>query len=424
MVRAYLARADRLAHLGAWSYLDRAGALAAARALEARPAAGLPLYGLPVAIKDVVAVRGLPWEAGSAVLAGQRAREDATVVRRLRAAGAVVLGKARTHEFAIGEPVPPGPGGPGTGVHPWTPAYAPGGSSSGSAVAAAAGLCALALGTDTGGSVRAPAAACGVVGYVPRRLGGMPAGVVPLVPSMDRLGWLARTVADVALAERLERPDLPPPRPRLPRRAAVLPDDWRSLCDQEVLERYEVVERDLRAEGVELVAVPLGSPAELGKIWRAHAWETARAHRRRGWWPAHAAAYGPGAGAFVRAGDALPDAAYRAARRRREQWAAAVERQLAGFDVLLAPTTPFPALPASGAPNERVFAWYAFVLPWNLSGHAALSLPCGYAADGVPLGLQVVAPSGREGMLLAVARGLERRYAPPVRDAAEGSAPA
>ena len=180
------------AGLGAWRAWDPGAAEAEANRMDAARRNELPLWGIPIGIKDIIDVAGTPTTANSRVLAGTVAHADAPVVARLRAAGALILGQTATHEFACGTVTP------GTS-NPWDLGRIPGGSSGGSAAALAAGHCLGALGTDTAGSIRIPAALCGVVGLKPRP-GLVPMeGVIPLAPSFDVVGPLARTVDDVAL---------------------------------------------------------------------------------------------------------------------------------------------------------------------------------------------------------------------------------
>src|SRR5206468_1307742 len=180
------------AALRAWMAWDPGVAQAEAIRMDSIRRSELPLWGIPIGIKDIIDVAGTPTTANSRVLAGTVPHADAPVVARLRAAGALILGKTATHEFACGTVTP------GTS-NPWDLGRIPGGSSGGSAAALAAGHCFGALGTDTAGSIRIPAALCGVVGLKPRP-GIVPReGVIPLAPSFDVVGPMARTVGDVAL---------------------------------------------------------------------------------------------------------------------------------------------------------------------------------------------------------------------------------
>src|SRR5215831_13310071 len=192
LVEACLRRIDALEpHLRAWVHVDRAGALEAAARLDAAAAAGRwhgPLHGVPVGLKDIFHVAGLTTTAGARGFADVLPREDAAAVARLRAAGAVVLGKLQTTEFAFVDPAPT--------LNPWDPARTPGGSSSGSAAAVAARMVPLALGSQTVGSTLRPAAFCGVVGLKPTYGRISRRGVVPAAWTLDHVGIFTRTVAD------------------------------------------------------------------------------------------------------------------------------------------------------------------------------------------------------------------------------------
>ena len=186
--------------LNAFIRLDAEGAMQAAAQAQAELAAGRrrgPLHGVPVGIKDIIDVAGLPTTGHSKILLGNIAKADAPVVQKLRGAGAIIMGKLSTHEFAIGGPSFDLPFPPAR--NPWNPEHHPGGSSSGSGAGVAAGLFPLALGTDTGGSVRNPASACGIVGLKPTYGLVSRRGVFPLSFTLDHVGPLARTAADTAL---------------------------------------------------------------------------------------------------------------------------------------------------------------------------------------------------------------------------------
>ncbi len=224
VVEAYLAAIDqREPDVRAFTTVTADRARAAARAAARRLADGdqSPLLGVPLAVKDLIDVRGVPTTAGSRVLDGNVAPRDAPAWARLRRAGAVLLGKANTHEFAYGGTTDPT-------RNPWALDRIVGGSSGGPGAAVAAGLCAAALGTDTAGSVRIPASLCGVYGFKPTNGAISTAGVIPLAPTLDVVGPLARTVEDIELLfgalARASMPTRPaPPRPRYaatPRRAA------------------------------------------------------------------------------------------------------------------------------------------------------------------------------------------------------------
>src|SRR5580704_7662588 len=201
LLNALLARIDRLdSKLHAFIRLDAEAAMAAARAAEAEMAAGRvrgPLHGVPVGIKDIIDVAGLPTTCHSKILVDNVAKADAAVIARLRQAGAIVVGKLSTHEFAIGGPSFDLPFPPAR--NPWNPGHHPGGSSSGSGAGVSAGFFPLALGTDTGGSVRNPASCCGIVGLKPTYGLVSRRGVFPLSFTLDHIGPMTRTVEDNAL---------------------------------------------------------------------------------------------------------------------------------------------------------------------------------------------------------------------------------
>ena len=204
LLQALLARIDRLdGELRVFVTLDREGALRAAREAEAAFAAGRsrgPLHGVPVGVKDIIDVEGLPTLCNSRLRQGHVARADAAVVARLRASGAVILGKVATHEWALGGPAFDGPAPPAR--NPRDPSRHPGGSSSGSGAGLAAGFFPLARGTDTGGSIRHPAAMCGITGIKPTNGLVSNHGVMPLVPTFDCVGPLVRSARDAARGPR------------------------------------------------------------------------------------------------------------------------------------------------------------------------------------------------------------------------------
>jgi aspartyl-tRNA(Asn)/glutamyl-tRNA(Gln) amidotransferase subunit A len=201
LLTALLSRIEALdPKLNAFIRLDADAAMQAARAAEAEIAAGRsrgPLHGIPVGIKDIIDVAGLPTTCHSRILLDNIAKTDAAVIAKLRQAGAIILGKLSTHEFALGGPSFDLPFPPAR--NPWNPEHHPGGSSSGSGAGVCAGLFPLALGSDTGGSVRNPASACGIVGLKPTYGLVSRRGVFPLSFTLDHVGPLARTVADTAL---------------------------------------------------------------------------------------------------------------------------------------------------------------------------------------------------------------------------------
>ena len=417
-------------HLRAFRHVDADGARATAAALDQAHAGGAtagPLAGVPVAVKEQVAVAGLPREVGSLLMKGNIEECDGPAVTRLRAAGAVIVGMTCMPEFghlAFGH----SPLGPAT-RNPWSAAHTPGGSSSGSAAALAAGQVALALGTDGGGSIRIPAACCGVVGHKPT-LGRVPhaplrAGFSP----MSHLGPMARSVADTALLldviagqDHMDPASLPPEGvsyaaiandPPVSGRIAWAPQLGRAAVDPTVLEPCQAAVTALADDGFKVTEIDpflddwtetwavifdvslagnVGKqPEEMRPV--SDATLVARV--------AH--------GLTVRATDFLAAEA-----ERRDVWAV-FERVYRDFDVVMTPTLlqpPLPVDPATGVtdkPDSWVERWFQHMYPFNLTGQPAVTIPTGLTADGLPVGLQVVGPRLADGVTLGFAAAAEQR---------------
>ena len=393
LLESCLARiAARDAEIRAWVRVDEAGARTVAREREAEARAGRlrgPLHGVPVGIKDIFHVAGMTTTCGAAPAFHVAATEDAAAVARLRAAGAIILGKAHTTEFAYFEPGPT--------RNPWNVAHTPGGSSSGSAAAVAARMAPLALGTQTVGSVLRPAAYCGVVGFKGTHGLISTEGVVPLAWSLDHVGVFARAVADVALtAGVLAGRPLAGPAPRPPRLALAS-----ELVDRATPETAATVrataERLARAGAtIEEVKLP-GSFAGVHAAGRGVLEVEASAYHEE-LYRTHAAAYRPRTRALIEGGLARPAVAYARAQRARLAFREEVMPLLAGHDALLSPTAPEGL--ATGDP------W--FCAPWSFAGVPACSLPTGVSAAGLPHAVQLVAAAERDAELLAVAAWCER----------------
>ncbi|MFF4285222.1 amidase [Streptomyces sp. NPDC001633] len=388
--------------------------LEAARELAAAgppgPAGRPALYGVPVGIKDIVRVDGLPTRAGSALPPEVLAGAQAAVVDRLRAAGALVAGKTVTAEFAVTAPGPT--------RNPHHPAHTPGGSSSGSAAAVAAGMVPLAIGTQTVGSMIRPAAFCGVVGFKPT-YGRIPLdGVIPNALSFDTLGWYATDVAGVALAASAlldgwrgggGGPGRPEPDPR-PGRASrpvlgVPVGPYLERAGEEALRAFKEQLGLLGAAGYEVREVPVMDDfdAVVEQLFTMNRYEVARAHAD--WFARFGDRYREQTTAAIRQGQAIGDAAYEAARRRRAAFRAelAAASSGAGIDLWLAPAATGPAPADLTTTGTSIMC-----LPWSNAGLPSLSLPAGRAADGLPLGLQLIAAEGADEALLDAATGIER----------------
>ncbi len=368
-----------------------------------RAAAG-PFHGIPVAVKDNMDMRGLVTTNASTVAVPPPASDDAEVVRRLRSAGADLFCKTNLLEYAAGSVNPTY----GMTFNPRDPGRTSGGSSSGSAALVGAGVCDHALGTDTGGSIRIPAAYCGIVGLKPT-YGMVPIeGVFELSPTLDHVGPLARTVRDAAgLLEAISGQSC-----RVERvsgvRAGVLA---RQLAEPAlrpgVLACVRAAVESLAALGFEVREVEIEeldvADAALGAIVLYEAW---RVHRTR--FEAEADLYGDGTRALLELGAKVSDEEYRAALADRDRVTAGLDRALAEVGVLVGPTVAYvapPEDPPFGTPEGDVEA--CFTGPYNLAGLPAVSVPCGEAEDGLPAGLQLAAARGRDAFLLSVAAAYE-----------------
>jgi aspartyl-tRNA(Asn)/glutamyl-tRNA(Gln) amidotransferase subunit A len=398
---------------------DQAQAEAAERDLERRRGrVGGALHGVPVAVKDLIDVEGVVTGAGSVKLAGNRAGRDAEVVARLRSAGAVVVGKTRTHEFAYGVTTP------GT-ANPWDLERSAGGSSGGSAAAVAARLVAGALGTDTAGSIRIPSSCCGVVGLKPT-WGRVPAtGVWPLSWSCDHVGPIAATVADIALLDEVLADDAVAGRVEGVRIGRVVGDDLGPV-DPAVTAVVDELCRRVEAAGAIVDEVVLALRAARGAVAAIVLAEAAAAHARL-LAETGEDGYSRAMLAMIRIGRSALADEYLTGLRYRGRFVAEVEGLLAGRDALLLPTLPCPAPPAGERTvtiaGTRVGVQAALTRlpgPFNCSGSPVISLPAGLARPtgaplrgspdpsvGLPTGVSLVGRIGGDRALLSVAAWVE-----------------
>jgi Asp-tRNA(Asn)/Glu-tRNA(Gln) amidotransferase A subunit family amidase len=377
---------------------DRARSAAASTADRyPGPAERPPLSGVPVGVKDVFHVESLETRAGSDLPPDALAGAEATAVSRLKGAGAFVLGKTVTAEFAYFEPGPT--------RNPHDTAHTPGGSSSGSAAAVAAGLCPLALGTQTIGSVARPAAFCGVVGFKPT-YGRVPTdGVIPVSPSVDTVGWFTQDVAGARLA------------------AAVLCDDWRvfpeprerptlGVPEGPYLDQADDVGREAFADQVERLAAAgyavervdvLEHVAEVNERHEAlMAAEMASSHEA--WYREHADRYADATRELIAEGRAVTGREVARGRQGRHDLREALEARMdeSGIDLWVSPAAPGPAPEGIDDTGDPVMN-----LPWTHAGLPVVSIPAGTTGDsddsddGLPLGLQCAARAGADEDLLA-----------------------
>ena len=421
LVEAHLARIEALEpQLNCFITLTPELARQQARQAEQEVRAGAyrgPLHGIPLALKDLFETAGVRTTAGSSFFAENVPEHDAHVVERLRAAGAVLLGKTNLHEIALG--VTNENPHFGATCNPWDLRAIPGGSSGGSAAALAAGLCLGALGTDTGGSIRIPAALCGVVGLKPTRGRVSLRGVIPLSWNLDHAGPMARSVRDAALLLGVLAgydPDDPwsvdrPAEDTLADleagvqgwRVALAADDYftdPAVVDEQVLQAVRQAAQAFAEMGaqVEEAAFPGARQAARtnGLITPS---DGAAFHRER--LQANPDGFGADVLARLRTGAAYTCTEYSLARQ-----AQAILRHQFGqffkdYDLLLTPTVPIPA-PVRGSADavERANLLTRFTAPFNLSGLPALSVPCGLTREGLPVGLQLVARPWAEARLL------------------------
>ena len=432
--------------IGAYLAVDEDGARAAAEEVDRQRAANAPLgplAGVPIALKDVLVTRGLATTAASRILEGWIPPYDAHVVERLRAAGAIVLGKVNCDEFAMGSSTENSAYQPTR--NPWDLSRVPGGSSGGSSAAVAAGLCAASLGTDTGGSIRQPAAFCGVVGLKPTYGRVSRWGVVAFASSLDQVGPLTRTVADAALVLQtiagFDPRDSTSLDAAVPSYADAMTGDVRGLRVGLPQEYFEAMDDEIRAALRRTVAALVERGAELVDLSLPHTAHALPAYylvapaeassnlarfdgvryglrveapdlldmyaRTRG------AGFGPEVKRRIMIGSyALRSGYYDAYYKKAQQVRTLIKRDFDHAfqycDVVLTPTTPTPAF-AFGAKSTPMDMYLAdvFTLSCNLAGLPGISVPCGLTGEGLPIGVQLLARPLDEVTLLRVGGVIE-----------------
>jgi aspartyl-tRNA(Asn)/glutamyl-tRNA(Gln) amidotransferase subunit A len=399
--------------------VDGDAALAAAREADRDRAQGVvrgPLHGIPISLKDLIDVAGQPTTAASRVFADRVAAADAPVVTRLRGAGAILLGKTNLHEFALGTTSEESAWG--AVRHPADDTRSAGGSSGGSAVAVATGMSVASIGSDTGGSIRIPAAACGVVGLKPS-LGDVPTdGVVPLSRTLDHVGPLARGVQDAAwiwavLAGRHPARLEPPAAAHV--RVKLLGGYFRSPLAPDVRDAFDAAVETLRAAGIRVGTAELPA-AEIVPTVYVNLVLPEAAHVHRQWLEPRADLYTPAVRTRLESGRQIPAVAYLEALAAREVLRGAVDAALEECDALLLPTLPIVAPPLGAGeiaidPSQpgRVPVRTAMLRQtqlFNITGHPAISLPV--PTGGLPVGLQLVGRLAETARLLATASACER----------------
>jgi aspartyl-tRNA(Asn)/glutamyl-tRNA(Gln) amidotransferase subunit A len=419
---ALLDRIERLEpRLNAFITLTAESARAEARAARDGTGPDGPLRGVPLALKDLFDTAGVRTTAGSKILAERVPERDATVVERLRAAGAVFLGKLNMHEWAYGVSNVNPHYGPAR--NPWDTTRIPGGSSGGSGVAVAAGLCLGTLGSDTGGSIRIPSSLCGITGLKPTYGRVSRAGAIPLSWSMDHVGPMARTVRDCAvLLGAIAGHD-----PRDPASAEEPVDDYlaglegggaglriglprRYLYEQveeQVLAAVERAAEILRAEGADVRDVDIEGIELAGQAGATVLVSEAAAYHQKNL-RERPDDYGEDVRQRLLTGELYPATAYVNAQRLRGVLRDAFLRTLAEVDLLLMPATPITAPPIEGFGSDLRANLTRLTTPINLVGLPSLALPCGFDGTGLPIGMQLVGRPFEEALVLRAGRAYER----------------
>jgi aspartyl-tRNA(Asn)/glutamyl-tRNA(Gln) amidotransferase subunit A len=392
-----------------------------------------PLHGIPIAIKDLISVKNVRMTAGSKVLADYVPQEDATVVEQLRRAGAVIVGKTNTHEFAYGTYTPPT-------RNPWDLTRIAGGSSGGSAAALAAGMCTGAIGSDTGGSIRIPSACCGTTGLKPTYGRVSTYGVIPLSWSLDHVGPIGRNAEDCAiLFDAIARYD-----PRDPNSVSGLPgkasasliggaegrgplslqgirlgvpsESFVSPLDPEVRAAWRGALLVLQEEGAEVVDVELQRPT-MDTFRTIEMPEASLAHMERGWLTERLDDYGEQTRSRLLLGQTIPAVDYLRAQQQRRAFSSNLRSIMQGVNALVQPTIPVPAILIEqadtdilidGVTENATVALLRLTMPFNLAGLPAISLPCGFSNGGLPIGLQIAGKPFEESMILRIAHAYQQ----------------
>ena len=391
------------------------------------------LHGIPIAIKDIIAVKDVRLTAGSKVLADYIASEDAMVVEQLRKSGAIIIGKTATFEFAYGPYSPPA-------RNPWDYTRTTGGSSGGSAAAVVAGMCSGAIGTDTGGSIRIPAACCGVTGLKPTYGRVSCYGVIPLSWSLDHVGPLGRSAEDCSiLFDAIAGYDPRDPNSVTgpPNRASATliggaegrsplslqglkiglpPESFIGPLDPEVRQAWRAALLVLKEEGAEALDVELPRPT-MDMYRTIQMPEASLAHTQKGWLTDHLDAYTERTRERLLQGQKIAAVDYLLAQHERRIFSSAVRAVMQRVNALILPTTPVPAIPIEqmdqdisieGITENATLALLSLTMPFNLTGLPACSFPAGFTANGLPIGLQVVGKAFEEATVLRIAHAYQQ----------------
>jgi len=388
--------------------------------------------GVPIALKDVISTKGVRTTAGSKILEDYVPVFDSTVADRCKAAGLQLLGKTNTDEFAMGSSTENSAFGPTR--NPWALDRIPGGSSGGSAVAIAAGLCAASVGTDTGGSIRIPAAMCGIVGLKPTFGRVSVFGTVPLAPTFDHVGPLARCVSDAAIllgvvagsdpldpassAHRVEDFKAVLSKPLRKFRLGRPREYFWEKLDSEVRRATEAAVREMEKHGATVREISLPHLSDSTEAAANISLAEARyGHETAGYFPAHAHEYSEEVRQRIDAGGEVLATQYLAGLDVQNRVRAEFDAAFQEVDAIVAPTAPVPAPPIGAEyvkiDGEQIGVRAALVgmnRPANFTGHPAISVPCGFTREGLPVGLQLIGRSFDESTLLQIAFAYERAH--------------
>lgn len=379
-------------HIHAWLSLDADNALHQARVCRDEMQQGInrgPLHGIPVAIKDVIDIAGQPTQAGSASREQCKpATMDANIVAMLRAAGAIILGKVHTTEYAYFEGPPPT-------RNPWHPAHTPGGSSAGSAAAVASGTAVCSIGTQTAGSVVRPASYCGIAAFKPTTQDLSTAGVTPLAPSFDTVGWFGYRMRDVSVISAALQPQrYKNSRSHRPLRIAILESPLFSDADTAVRDNLNDIRARLQSAGHQVTS--LASAVDLSACLSLHQtvleYELSRIHGDLE--ITHPNKISPAFLAAIVRGKALKDAAYADALHRIMQVQLTFWDACADIDVVIAPVAP------NVAPEGMPTGDPRYIIPLTALGGPIATVPVGLAPSGMPLGVMLCSAPGSDATLL------------------------
>jgi aspartyl-tRNA(Asn)/glutamyl-tRNA(Gln) amidotransferase subunit A len=394
------------------------------------------LHGVPIAIKDLIAVKGVRTTASSKVLANNISQEDATVVELLKKAGAIIIGKTNTYEFAYGPYAPPT-------RNPWDHTRTTGGSSGGSAAAVVAGMVPGAIGSDTGGSIRIPSSCCGITGLKPTYGRVSCYGVIPLSWSLDHVGPMGRSAEDCAIIfDAIAKYDPrdpnsvsgPPTTPNrytatliggvegrgplslqglklgVPQEAFVAP------IDPQVQQAWRAALRVFEEEGVEIIDVELPRPSmDLYRTIQKP--EASLAHIQRGWFPQHKALYQEIVQQRLSEGQQISAVDYLNAQHERRVFAGSLRTILQRVDAFILPAQPITAIPAElagqeitidGVTENAASAMLRLTMPFNLTGLPTVAFPAGFSTDGLPIGLQIAGKSFEEATVLRMVHAYQQ----------------